>query len=269
MEDNIKIELLTPLTGNFTSRELERQWEEGEYEYDVYEGLPLEGADLSQYESEIKEAIEKYNAIGNEEGKPCNLMDYFHGSAAIKENVIRAVPSVKQKDGVLYGCTTLELTTFLEQPETKELYEYITGQYSDGWGEGFEQQEIQVDGGELHVHFWQPRDYLFEQVKPEIQNKQEPEKKKPKMEVLGRDGNVFIILGAVAGLLIKEGMDQQANEMYKRVMQSGNYYQALHIISEYVETELSVSDEKSQARKSQLLECIQSNKKKSKKQPER
>ena len=49
MEDTIKIELLTPLTGNFTSRELERQWEEGEYEYDVYEGLPLEGADLSLY----------------------------------------------------------------------------------------------------------------------------------------------------------------------------------------------------------------------------
>ena len=70
MEDTIKIELLTPLTGNFTSRELERQWEEGEYEYDVYEGLPLDGADLLQYESEIKEAIEKYNAIGNEEGKP-------------------------------------------------------------------------------------------------------------------------------------------------------------------------------------------------------
>lgn len=77
MEDTIKIELLTPLTGNFTSRELERQWEEGEYEFDVYEGLPLEGADLSQYESAIKEAIEKYNAIGNEEGKPCNLMDYL------------------------------------------------------------------------------------------------------------------------------------------------------------------------------------------------
>ena len=124
MEDTIKIELLTPLTGNFTSRELERQWEEGEYEYDVYEGLPLEGADLSQYESEIKEAIEKYNAIGNEEGKPCNLMDYFDGSAAIKEKMISAVPSVKQKDGILYGCTTLEITTFLEQSETKELYEY-------------------------------------------------------------------------------------------------------------------------------------------------
>lgn len=49
MEDTIKIELLTPLTGNFTSRELERQWEEGEYEYDVYEGLPLEGTDIGHY----------------------------------------------------------------------------------------------------------------------------------------------------------------------------------------------------------------------------
>lgn len=56
----------------------------------------------------------------------------------------------------------------------------------------------------------------------------------------------------------------------RKIYGSGeNEVHALHIISEYVETELSVSDEKSQARKSQLLECIQSNKKKSKKQPER
>ena len=180
MEDTIKIELLTPLTGNFTSRELERQWEEGEYEYDVYEGLPLEGTDLSQYESEIKEAIEKYNAIGNEEGKPCNLMDYFDGSAAIKEKVISAIPSVKQKEGVLYGCTTLELTTFLEQPETEELYEYVTGQYSDGWGEGFEQQEIQVGNGEIYVHFWQSDDYEIQISDPDYQQKG-TEMRRPRM----------------------------------------------------------------------------------------
>lgn len=38
-----------------------------------------------------------------------NLMDYFDGSAAIKEKVVSAVPSVKESDGVLYGCTTLEI----------------------------------------------------------------------------------------------------------------------------------------------------------------
>lgn len=233
-----KIELLTPLTGNFTSRELERQWEEGEYEYDVYEGLPLDGADLLQYESEIKEAIEKYNAIGNEEGKPCNLMDYFHGSAAVKESVISAVPSVKQKDGVLYGCTTLELTTFLEQPETEELYEYVTGQYSDGWGEGFEQQEIQVGDGEIYVHFWQSDDYEIQISDPDYQQK-ETEMRRPKMQLVGQDGNVFSILSRANKLLQANGQGQEAKEMIARVQKSDNYYQALHIISEYVETELS------------------------------
>lgn len=257
-KETIHINLLTELTGNLISEESE--WEEEWTENDAY-GMPLDGTDLAWYESAIREELNRYGED--------DLMQYFSGSASIQEKVKSAVVTIENQEGTLYGCTKLELNEFLNPEELKELGDYITGQYSDGWGEGFEQQEIQVDGGELYVHFWQPKDYLFEQVKPEIQKNQEPEKKRPKMELLGRDGNVFIILGAAAGLLIKEGMDQQANEMYKRVMQSGNYYQALHIISEYVETELSVSDEKAQARKSQLLECIQKNKKKSKKQPER
>ena len=85
----------------------------------------------------------------------------------------------------------------------------------------------------------------------------------------GMDGSVFVILGAAGGMLIKDGMDEQANEMYERVMKSDSYYQALNIISEYVETELSVPDAETQKKRLQLLECIQKNKKKSKKQPER
>ena len=59
------------------------------------------------------------------------------------------------------------------------------------------------------------------------------------MKLAGQDGNIFAILGRAGSLLQRNGQSEQAAEMRKRVLDSKNYYQALHIISEYVETELS------------------------------
>ena len=233
-----KIDLLTPLTANFIPEEMEEEWDEAGY-MDLDEGMLWEGEDLTPYASEIQEKITEYSRVGHEDDKTDNLMDYFDGSAAIKEKVVSAVPSVKESDGVLYGCTTLELKEYLETEELSELCEYLTGQYSDGWGEGFEQQGIQVDEGELYIHFWQPKGYLFEQVKPEVQKNQEPEKKRPKMELVGQDGNIFAIMGRARKLLLENGQKPEAKDMIARVQQAENYHQALHIISEYVETELS------------------------------
>lgn len=240
MEDTIKIELLTPLTGTFFPNEMEQEWEEEDYNDFKEEQILFDGADLTEYTSAIQEKIAEYSRVGHDDDKTDNLMDYFDGSAAIKEKVVSAIPSVKETDGVLYGCTTLELKEYLEKEELSELCEYLTGQYSDGWGDGFEQQEIQVDGGELYVHFWQPNAYLFEQVKPEVQKQSRKlEKTRPKMQLVGQDGNVFSILARANKLLQTNGQGQAAKEMIARVQKSENYYQALHIISEYVETELS------------------------------
>ncbi|MFR3669384.1 MAG: hypothetical protein ACLTVV_17005 [Ruminococcus sp.] len=238
MEDTIKIELLTPLTGTFLPNEMEQDWEEEDYNDFEEEQVFFEGDDLTEYASVIQEKIAEYNRVGHDDDRTDNLMDYFDGSAAIKEKVVSAVPSVKESDGVLYGCTTLELKEYLEAEELSELCEYLTGQYSDGWGEGFEQQEIQVGDGEIYVHFWQGDDYEIQSSDPDYQQK-ETEMRRPKMQLVGQDGNVFSILARANKLLQANGQGQEAKEMIARVQKSENYYQALHIISEYVETELS------------------------------
>ena len=67
----------------------------------------------------------------------------------------------------------------------------------------------------------------------------EPQPQKPRMELLGQDGNIFGILGQASRLLKRAGMKEQADEMFSRVTSCGDYNKALNIISEYVETELS------------------------------
>lgn len=70
---------------------------------------------------------------------------------------------------------------------------------------------------------------------------QEQRPAKPKMELLGRDGNIFSLMGVASQLLQMAGMHDQNKEMIDRVTSCGDYNQALHIISEYVETELSTT----------------------------
>ena len=66
---------------------------------------------------------------------------------------------------------------------------------------------------------------------------------KPKMNLISHDGNIFSIMGRAAYLLRQEGLAEQVDEMNRRVRASGDYNEALHIISEYVETELSPTAE--------------------------
>ena len=69
---------------------------------------------------------------------------------------------------------------------------------------------------------------------------QETQKKeRPKMNLFGEDGNICAIMGRASGLLKENGQDAEATEMIERVTSSGSYEEALGIISEYVETELS------------------------------
>ncbi len=54
----------------------------------------------------------------------------------------------------LMGVANLILNAPLDDSELTKIKDEITGQASDGWGEGFEQREINCNGKEIHVSFW-------------------------------------------------------------------------------------------------------------------
>ncbi|WP_242967317.1 hypothetical protein [Anaeromassilibacillus sp. Marseille-P3371] len=188
---------------------------------------------MSYYEDSIRQAVEQYAG---------NLMSYFYNqrNPGIKKKVLSAIPSVEIRGGELMGCTTVVLKEPLAEEEMEDLQDYLKGQFSDGWGEGFEQREIQTGDGVLYVHFAEePFDFTVEQVQDTEASKEQPISKRPKMKLVGQDGNIFAILGRASQLLRRNGQADQAKEMSSRVYQSGDYYKALNIISEYVQTELS------------------------------
>ena len=78
---------------------------------------------------------------------------------------------------------------------------------------------------------------------------QEQVPQKPRMKLLGQDGNIFGIMGRASRLLKRAGQHEQADEMVSRVTACGDYYEALNIISEYVETELSPKSEPKKSHK--------------------
>lgn len=230
-DKEITLKLYSPLTGDFHENEIDEYgWNNGVSDYPTL----FDGTDMVCYEESIRPAVEQYTG---------NLMSYFYKqrNPGIKEKVISAIPSIEIRNGELMGCTTVVLKEPLADEEMEDLQDYLHGQFSDGWGEGFEQQEIQTDDGVLYVHFGEAEPFYFEveQMQPAEPLKEQLPPHRPKMKLVGQDGNIFSILGRASRLLKENGQPDQAKEMCDRVYQSGNYYKALNIISEYVETELS------------------------------
>ena len=219
-----KLYLLSPLQAVFYEYESNRM-----YPDDV-----MDGHALASYGVEI---LQEMQERADEVGK--NLMEYYDEDDSVKEKVTKLELSVVLKDEELMGCAEATIQAPLDRWEMTQLENYLTRQYSGGWGEGFEQQDIAVENGVLNVYFWNSEDFrldilhsLPEQRKPEC-------KGKPRLKLLGHNGNVFSILGDASRLLKQNGQPEAAKEMFDRVTSSKSYEQALAIISEYVETELS------------------------------
>jgi hypothetical protein len=69
------------------------------------------------------------------------------------------------------------------------------------------------------------------------------DKEKPRVCLVGEDGNVFNLLGICTRALKKAGQREEAQELQKRVLECGSYDAAIGIMLEYVEEGNADSEE--------------------------
>ena len=120
----------------------------------------LSAGEVLEYEDEILAHIQKEKLP--DEGER-GLAVYLDDD--LSQKVYSINPSVEEWNGELWGVTEVQTHGTLSPSELAELTEWLSSQFSDGWGEGMEQREIKVDDGELYLSFWDSSDRFC--IKPE------------------------------------------------------------------------------------------------------
>ena len=154
--DPMELKLYFPISAEYYSR---NQW--GEL---VGDPVELTSSDLTRHLGAIQQALQE-NQLPEERER--GLMHWYRETDPLSWKVKSAFFDVELHDGQLWGVADCQLLESLEGDELNRLTTYLAGQASDGWGEGFEQQEIPVGRGLLYVHLWDGQDWEMSTTEPE------------------------------------------------------------------------------------------------------
>ena len=124
--------------------------EDGEDEF-FEDTEELSDFEVLEYESEISGAIEAYQS---DEEENRGIMAYLGDRKRFANKVYSIFPSVEKVGDRLMGVFTCHICGELDNYEYDELLHELSGQASDGWGEGFEQRDIHTSEGDIYVSFY-------------------------------------------------------------------------------------------------------------------
>ncbi len=122
-------------------------------EYDDYEDEfePLSQSEICQHQDAIIGAMLKYRSPEEAER---GIMHWYGEDDTVDQKVRSVVFTAEERNGKLWGIAECRVAGVLTAEEMETLKDYISGQASDGWGEGFEQREISTGEDEIYVHLW-------------------------------------------------------------------------------------------------------------------
>ena len=111
--------------------------------------------DLPVYENEIQLKIEDCQEAD------IDMAAYVGKHANLRDKLLYVEWGVENRNDRLYGKISCYFSAPLSTEETERLKDAITGQNSDGFGEGFEQCGIKTEDGEIHVSLWNHEEYFL------------------------------------------------------------------------------------------------------------
>ena len=142
------LKLFMPLTADY--------YEPDEYGNISEDSELLDGRELLAYEGSVLASLLKERAPEEAER---GLMHYYREDDGVSRKVKSYVFTVEEREGQLWGVAECKMLGRLTQEEMDQLIETVSGQASDGFGEGYEQRPIRVGDGELYVHLWNSDDW--------------------------------------------------------------------------------------------------------------